>query len=297
MLNLPTDVLRSFVAVAEAGGVTAASALVGRTQPAVTQQIQKLEDLTGTALFRRAGRRLSLTDAGETLLGYARQMLLVNDEAVARLRAEDLSGAVRVGLPNDFAVSFLPEILGEFAAGHAEVRLEVNCDLSVNLLAGLAKGRHDLVIALKPETLPGAPDEISTARVWRERLVWAGPRRFRPKPDAPVPLIVYPKGCFYRARITDALDRAGQPWRVAYESPSLEGLRAAVEAGLGVTAISETTMPSALQHALHRPAAGAGLPGLADIEVGLFYRRGRLPGAGLALVNHVIEKLDAAHGS
>lgn len=294
MLNLPTDVLRSFIAVAETGGVTAAAAFVGRTQPAVTQQLQKLEEVTGAALFSRVGRRLALTEAGESLLGYARQMLLLNDEAVARLRAEDVSGAVRAGLPNDFAVSFLPEILGEFAAEHAGVRPEVACDLSVNLLAGLAKGRHDLVIALQPDTgAQGPGEEISTARVWSERLVWAAPRRYRPRPGVPVPLIVYPRGCLYRARITDALDRAGQPWRVVYESPSLEGLRAAVEAGLGVTAISENTMP----RALHRPASGAGLPGLADVEVGLFYRRGRLPDAGLPLVNHVIQKLDAAHGS
>ncbi len=290
MINLPTDVLRSFVAVAETGGVTSAGEVVGRTQPAVTQQIQKLEALTGTALFRRAGRTLVLTAAGETLLGYARQMLLLNDEALSRLADTALDGVVRVGLPNDFAVSLLPEILGAFAEAHPKVRLEVGCDLSVSLLTALARGRHDLVIALRPSDLPErVAGRIATAQVWSERLVWAGPRRFRPVPGEPVPLIVYPEGCLYRARITAALDQAGLGWRVAYESPSLEGLRAAVEAGLGVTAISERTLP----RALHRPGAGAGLPGLADVTAGLFHRPGQLEGPALALINHVIGRLDA----
>ena len=280
MITLPTELLRALVAVADAGGVTRAAEGLGRTQPAVSLQIKRLEEMVGQVLFDRANRAFGLTPAGETLTGYARRTLLLHDEAVARVMRPEPVGAVRVGLPNDFAVTLLPGILGGFAAEFPEVSLEVGCALSHLLLDALGEGDRDMVIAMT-----GGEGHPAAARMWSERLVWCGIEGAGADGGGPVPLIVYPEGCTYRKRMIDALERSGRAWRVVYTSPSLAGLTAAVQAGLGVTALSERTAPPALKRRT------AGLPPLADVSIGIYVGEG-LSDAAVRLVNFMIAALD-----
>ena len=280
MITLPTELLRALVAVADAGGVTRAAEGLGRTQPAVSLQIKRLEEMVGQVLFDRANRAFGLTPAGETLTGYARRILLLHDEAVARVMRPEPAGAIRVGLPNDFAVTLLPGILGGFAAEFPEVSLEVGCALSHSLLDALGEGDRDMVVAMT-----GGEGHPAAARMWSERLVWCGIEGAGADGGGPVPLIAYPEGCTYRKRMIDALERSGRAWRVVYTSPSLAGLTAAVQAGLGVTALSERTAPPALKRRT------AGLPPLADVSIGIYVGEG-LSDAAVRLVNFMIAALD-----
>lgn len=287
MINLPMDLLRSFVTIADIGNLTRAAERLGRSQPAVSLQLKRLEELTGVSLFDRAGRQLRLTAAGEGLIIHARQILCLNDEAVSSLQDDPVEGTIRVGLPNDFAVSYLPVILGRFAAAHPDVALDVNCAISRELLEGLDQGDYEVVIALLGDR-SGRP----AAKVWSERLVWAGGSKMARSEADPLALIAYPEGCTYRRHAIDALGRAGRAWRLAYVSPSLSGIFAAVEAGLGVTVLSESTLPPELR----RLAADEGLPGLPDVEVGLFYRPETLSQPAIRLVNFALAAMDERHG-
>lgn len=244
MKNLPMELLRTFVAVVELGGFTHAGELLGRSQPAISLQIKRLETLLAGPLFQRvAGQRLGLTETGEVLLEYARQILLLNDEVFSRLLKPKVSGCVRIGLPNEFAVSLLPEILGKFTQSHPHVTLDVKCDLSVNLLTRLEKNHEfDLVIAIRQSL---GPEPV--AKGWTEDLVWVVSPKHSVQTKTPLPLVVAPGGCTYRNRMIDMLNNAGKPWRIVYTSPNISGIQAAVLAGLGATVLARSTVPAGLQ--------------------------------------------------
>lgn len=284
MRNIPMDLLRTLATVADGGSVTRAAASLGRSQPAISLQLKRLEGIVGATLFRWDGRRLGLTDSGETLLGYARRILRLNDEAIGGFVHPPLEGHVRVGTPNDFAITFLPRILGKFAERHPGVTLEVTCDLSVNLLREFAadESRFDLVLAMQAERSAGRP-----ACEWPETLTWVVSSAHEAWARRPVPLVAYPEGCVYRHRMTQALDRAGIPWRIVFCSPSLAGLQAAIVSGLGVTVLATSTVPDGLQVA--DPVAA--LPAMAPAIVRLHQRRNRLEPAAAQLSEFLAESL------
>jgi DNA-binding transcriptional LysR family regulator len=223
-MDLPPDLLRTFVTVAELGSVTRAAERVGRTQPAVTLQLRRLEALLGRTLFVRQGRRLSLAPQGEVLLRHARAVLAANDAAVAALLAEPLSGPLRVGLVQDFADTLLPGVLARFAARHDGVRLEVTVANSAALRAGLANGALEIVMCA---ARPGEVPALATP------LRWFGAADLAARDPLPLALLEPP--CGYRDAALAALEQAGRRWRVVVTSPSLSGVRAAVAAGLGLT--------------------------------------------------------------
>ena len=225
MINLPTDVLRSFVAVAEAGSLVRATDRVFLTQSALSLQIKRLEDLIQTRLFERQGRGLVLSAAGLEVLGMARRLLEVNDAIVASLSEEPLTGPVRAGLVQDFAETLLPEVLRRFAELHPRTRLHVRVGASGELAEALRRNEIDLALCLGD---PRAPDALR-----RVRSVWIGAARLLEEEELPLALLDPP--CVFRAGTLEALERAGRRFRIAVETPSLTGLRAAVQAGLGVT--------------------------------------------------------------
>ena len=193
-------------------------------------------------MFQR-NNGLQVTEEGEVLLGFARRMLDINDSAVTRLAKSRISGQVRLGIPNDFEVSFLPRLLSQFGQAHPEVSLEVNCDLSVTLLKDFQQGHYDLVLATDSleETLqPNTEDEF------HETIVWVTNGHFDWSDQQPIPLVVYPIGCRYRQQIISKLNAAGIAWRIAYSSSSLLGIQAAIEAGLGISALAQSTVPQGL---------------------------------------------------
>lgn len=288
MKNLPTDLLRTFVTVVDEGGFSSAGGLLGRSQPAISLQIKRLQDLLGVPLLNKAGRGFALTDEGQLVLSYARSMLNLNDEVITRLTRSSVTGAVRLGVPNEFADSFLPEILGKFAQRYPEVAIEVGCELSTHLLAKLQKGEYDLVFGLhtSPPQRSGRTGTAS-AEGWTESLVWVGSPQQPLHNRTPLPLIVAPKGCVYRQRILETLEKLGRPWRIAYTSPSFGGIKAGVLAGLGVTVLAKSTVPEGIAVL----GAAEGMPELQGIRVHLHYDRVKTSEAVQALVNYMAERL------
>ncbi|WP_144636850.1 LysR family transcriptional regulator [Bordetella genomosp. 13] len=245
------DLLHSFVSVVDAGGFTRAGERVHRTQSTVSQQIRKLEAALGCALFIREGRQVRLTEDGERLLGYARRMLALSTEireAVSGARGVDM---VRVGVPDDFAVERLTGLVAGFARAHPAVRVTMRCDLSAVLSRSLERGELDLAL-FKRE--PGAGDCVAA---WPERLSWLGGLDWPHVLPDPVPLVTFPQGCMYRNRAIHTLESAGKRWRIAYESPHMGGVQAALEGGLGLGLMDRRCITPAMRtcdELLPRPA-------------------------------------------
>lgn len=258
VMNLDMDVLRTLVAAQRLGSFNRAADHIGRSQSAVSQQIHKLEEQVGAPLFHKQGRHLMLTEAGEVILGYARRILDLNDEALATVRGRAVEGLVRFGLPSDFAETWLPAALGRFNRTHPAVRIEAVVDRNRRLLEKLDQGELDLVLALGNGTRSDA--QVLATLPW----VWIGSTSAPPPlpRGAPVSLAVFEAPCFFRQRALAALDGAGLPWHIAFVSPSLHGLWAAVEAGLGVTLRTAIGLPAALRVIEDGlpPLAAPGLP-------------------------------------
>lgn len=286
--TLDMELLRTLVLVAETGSFTRAGERLRRTQSTVSLQVKRLEDAVGAALFVRGARRVHPTPEGEMLLPYARQILRLNDEALARLGDGELTGTVRLGTPEDFATTHLPEVLARFARAHPRVALEVGCDLTLNLLDRFGAGEFDLVLVKREPQGPGGG-----VPVWREPLVWAardaGVVAARADGEA-LPLVVSPHPCVYRKRAMQALDAVGRAWRVAYTSPSLAGAQAAVKAGLGVTVLPRDMVPPGLRVL----DEGDGLPALADTEIALLRAPAAVSPAAARLAGHIVGSLEKA---
>ena len=237
--NLPTDLLRTLVTVADHKSFTKAGELLGRTQPAISLQIRRLEELVGAELVSTKGRTNLLTPQGEEFVRFARQMLCLNDDMVARMQKRRAEGALRVGLPVDYAAAFFQEILTRFLREHPEVELEIVCELSRRLIERLDAGEFDVVVAMY-----NGPAPSDMAFAWAERPIWVGTPGQDLDRGKPVRLLAHNEGCEYRARMIRALDEIGRPWRIVYSSPGIGGLQNAVLSGLGITAL--TNFPNQL---------------------------------------------------
>lgn len=283
LVNLDLDLLRTFATVVETGNFTRAGRRLGRSQSAVSLQMQRLEGLLGGALLTRDPRRVVLTQRGETFLPQAHRMLRLNDEILSAALGDDLAGEVRLGAPEDFATTHLPQILGAFSRSHPKVALTVTCDLTLHLLEQLRDGALDLVLVKRE---PLGPDE--GVRVWREPLVWVAAHASVLEAASVAPLVLAPSPCVYRKRAIAALEGAGRAWRCAYTSPSLAGQHAALRAGLGVAVLPREMTPADLVIL----GEAEGLPGLADAEIALMRSRGAVPVAAERLAEFVLESLD-----
>lgn len=237
MLDL--ELLRSFVAVVEAGGFTRASERVHRTQSTVSQQIKRLEEDVGQVLLHRDGKEVRPTEAGERLLSYARRLLTLAEEARDVLGQPDGEGAIRLGIPEDFAAYRLTKLLGTFSRSHPSLRLDVRADQSKNLARDLDRGELDLALFKREAGAKGA------IAVWPERVHWVTSKSHPIDVNAPsLPLIGFPTGCLYRAGAIHALESAGRAWHMSYSSSSLAGIQAAVAAGMGLSLLSEMSIQS-----------------------------------------------------
>lgn len=280
LTNLDLDLVRTFVTIASVGNFTRAAETLRRQQSTISLQIQRLEDALGQKLIDRNPRSVRLTSEGETFLGYARRLLDLNDEVVARVNEPYIEGVVRLGTPEDFATRHLPDVLARFAQAYPAVALEVTCDLTLNLLERFRKGAFDLAL-IKRERLSDA----GGIRVWREPLVWVRADRDFWSIENPLPLVVSPSPCVYRKRATEALDRAHRPWRIAYTCGSLAGSLAAVKAGLGMTVLPKDMVPPGLHIIDGKP-----LPDLKDTEIALLQKE-RLTVPAQRLKEHVMRSL------
>ena len=270
--TLDLDLLRTFVAVVEAGGFTRAAERVHRTQSTVSQQIRKLEEDLGRRLIDRAGAVPAVTEEGEVLLGYARRLLAIAAEARGALRAPGLRPVLRLGVPEDFAGRRLSDLLSGFARACPELRLDTTSGWSVELRRLLDAGDLDLAL-IKRETDAGR----CLAR-WPERLAWVSGRDADLGAD-PVPLALFPQGCIYRSRAIAALEAQGRRWRVAFVGQGLASVQAAVASGLGIGLLPTDTV--AANHRRLGPAQGFADP--QATELALVARAGRLPDAAARL--------------
>ena len=193
--NLDMDALRSFAVGMEAGSFARAAGYLGRSTSAVSAQLKKLEEQSGTALVRRSGRGLVLTDSGETLLSYARKLLSLNDEAVVALRGHALEGWIRLGLQEDFGEVVLPQVLGRFKRAHPKVRIECRIDRRNELVRRVDGGHLDLALVWEDGSCPSA-ERIATIP-----LCWIGPVGepvWRPEDVDPLALAALEAPCLLR---------------------------------------------------------------------------------------------------
>ena len=279
LVNLDIDLLRAFVTVAETGSFTRTAALLGRTQPAVSLQIRRLEDQLRSPLLDRGGKGVGLTTEGAALLPQARRLMRLNDEIISTLGDGDLEGEVRFGAPEDIATMHLPGILGAFARSHPRIKLSVTCDYTANLLDQMSRGMLDLALIKREPVGP----ELGV-RVWGEPLVWVALDASLIE-ASPLPLIIAPAPDIYRKRALGALAEAGIGFRASYTSPSLAGQMAALRAGLGVAVLPAAMAPRDLV------VLGEPLPTLTDTEIALVSARGAGGPAGL-LAQEVLRALE-----
>lgn len=286
--NFSMDVLRSFVTGVDLGGFARAGDRLGRSASAVSLQLRKLEEQSGQALFVKQGRGLALTEAGTVLLAYARRILDLNDEAAARLDAlgAAVEGRVRVGVPEDFAESWLPALLGRFARAHPKARVELRVDRGARLMEGCADGTLDLALVWH------APEQAPAPVVAVRPIVWIAAEGYAVADGAAdgsreLPLIAFDAPCAFRSAAVAALEREGIGWRQAVMSPSVAGLWAAARAGLGVVARTTEGMPAGLQ--VLPPSAP--LPALGDVALCLHEGRDEPAPPARALRALLIEAL------
>ncbi|MBR1219889.1 LysR family transcriptional regulator [Bradyrhizobium sp. U87765 SZCCT0131] len=261
------EVLRSFVTGMELGSFAKAADRLGRSTSAVSAQIRKLEDQAGTAIFRKAGRGLALTEAGETMLSYARRLLDLNDEAAIAVQGLAAEGIIRIGMQEDFGEVLLPKVLGRFARAHPKVRIEARVGRKGELMERIGMGRLDLAVAWDDGAAPAAAYRSDIATV---PVGWIGPAdgaMSNQREAEPLPLISYDDGCWFRSIGTAALDRINQPWRVALTSASLSGIWAGVSAGLGLTVRTPLGLAAGV---CFLDASAHGLPELPSIRLALY---------------------------
>ncbi len=279
---LDSDQLRTFVAIVDAGSFTKAADVVHKTQSAVSMQIKRLEERIGRSLFERDGRHARLTEDGERVLDYARRIVRLNLECVNSFTDADLKGRVRLGVPDDYADRYLPEILARFSRSNPQAEVTVVCEPTPNLVDRLQSGDLDLAIVTHVERR--GPAEI--VRV--EQLLWVTSARHCVHEETIVPLALGRPTCVWRQSATKALERNGRAFRVLYASWNSTAVGAAVMAGLAVSVLPE----SAVRPGMRILGQSDGFPPLPTCRIGLMRAVGDVSPLVDALADHIVQSLD-----
>lgn len=263
LTNIDTQLMRSFITINDAGGFARAAEILHMTQPAISQQMRRLEELIGQPLFERHGRSMLLNMQGETLLGYARQIVALNDEAISRLSdVKRERETVILGMPEHFSDTALHLIIAEAAHQLPDIRLVVKSGMSQSLIDGLEQGKIDLALTLS-ETGGGQGQVLSQIPI-----AWISGDGYQFDNTEPVPLVLFNSQCIFRRLVIKALESASRPWRIVYESDDLAGLRAAVRANLGITALPAQQ----LARDMHMLTSAHLLPALPSSDLSLRFR-------------------------
>lgn len=281
--NLPTELLRSFVTVSDLGGYTKAGEVLHRTQPAISLQMRRLEQIVGAKLLVHDGKRMHLTEAGEQLSIYARQILHLNDDAISHFHPKSIHGAIRVGLPSDYAVSFLQETVFKFGRDNPNVELEICCDLSRNLLEQLHADQLSLVVGHISENY-----RQYLVHSWEDQPIWVAGTNFQMSKRKPLPLVAHPGNCEYKKRMTEALGKTKRKWQMTYTSPDISGIQYAIESGLGISVITNATITPSMR--ILNP--GDGVPEVENIKIGLFYKLPKTSEPGHELASQLLESIE-----
>src|SRR5262245_61166248 len=272
---LDPELLKAFVAVADQRSFTRAATQLNRTQSAVSMQIKRLEDRLDVTLFHRTKANVELSPAGEGLLGYARRILSLNDEAVARLREHKVEGIVRLGVMDDYGAAILPPLLAGFMAGYPLIQVQMETGLTLTMPARLGQA-FDVVIAMHS----AGSGEGEFLR--REQAVWAASAHHAIEKQDPLPVALYPQGCLFRKWAMEALDNAKRRWRLAFVSHSLAAAESIAAQGLAVTVVKAGTFPPRLRALSEQD----GLPRLPAADICL-HRAAKLSRAAALLADHL----------
>lgn len=269
MQNIPTELLRAFIAVIDLKGFTRAGVHLGRSQPAISLQIKRLQDLVGAPLFGRENGGQTVTDTGRVVEAYARRILSLNDELVTKLTSREFTSTIRIGMAHEFAEYLLAKLLNRIGPRRRRLNLEVTRNSSSRLLASLREGSLDLVCAVAE-----AADSDDLSVHWSEPLAWIGLPELFTEASRPLPLVVYPEGCYFRSEMMRALARIKRTYEIVYTGESLSSLTAAWRSGFGVTALPVRS----LEDDDRRRFAGDshGLPKLTDLASGIYVARSPL---------------------
>lgn len=238
--DLQIDWLKCFVTVVDAGSLSNAAPEVHRSQSAVSMQLKKLEAAMGCQLLVRGPRQHQLTSEGQILLGYARRILDLHAEAQAVFHGEELTGRVRLGVPDDYAAKYLTPVLKRFAPRHGAVEIELSCEQSTSLIPRVERGDLDLALVSRDHPRCGT-------LLFHEPMVWVGSPQFDAWRRDPLPIAVYENTSLARRSAINSLALQGRRYRVVYNSSSLAGQIAAVESGLAVAVLTQCSAPAHLE--------------------------------------------------
>jgi len=259
MRNLDITTLRSFVAVADSGGVTRAAGFLHLTQSAVSMQLKRLEEMLDLPLLDRSGRTIALTASGEQLLVYARRMLALNDEVIGRLTHQAFEGQITLGVPHDVVYPAVPQVLKQFHAAFPRVKIQLEASYTRTLKEQFAKGDCDVIVTTETGVDQGG-EVLAT-----KPLVWVGAPGGTAWRQRPLQL-AFCRYCVFRAHIVAALDAEGIAWEMSVDTESDRTIEAAVSADLAVHAMIEGTQPPYLEIVDH----GGALPDLPVQQINLY---------------------------
>lgn len=279
---LDLDLLKTFVAVVETGSFSNAAPRIGRSQSAVSMQIQRLEQAVGKQLLIRGQKSVVPNAPGMDFLVHARRLLKLSDEAWASVTRPEETGCVRLGVPDDYAAFLLPPVLASFGTEYPLVTVELVCEPSTALSKAIDEGRIDLAIVTR---LPGQPVEI----LRRERFVWVASSSHVAWEKDPLPIALFEPGCAARMNVLKALAGSERAYRCIYSSASLLGLIAIVQAGLAIAGLALCSVPPSLQIIGEKE----GLPALEELEISIL----RNPASRIVAVDRLFEFLDHALSS
>ncbi|MDZ5602026.1 LysR substrate-binding domain-containing protein [Pseudomonas sp. RP23018S] len=257
--DLQIDWLKCFVAVVDAGSLSGAAPQVYRSQSAVSMQIKKLERAVGRQLLIRDARQQQLTPDGQTLLGYARRILDLHADAQAAFQGHELTGQIKLGVPDDYAEKYLTPALKRFAPRHGAVEIVLHCEQSTSLIPRVQSGELDLAIVSRDNPKRGT-------LLFHEPMVWVGSRDFDVWRKDPLPIATYESASLARSSALNSLALQGRRYKIVYNSSSLAGQIAAVESGLAVAVLTRCSTPEHLQVL----GAAHGLGPLAPMEVAVY---------------------------
>lgn len=263
-LPLDSDLLRTFLAVLDAGSISAGAERIGRSQSAASLQIKRLEEIIGHTLFDRHGRGIALTPLGEELRDIAQHVVDLLDASLGHLRSEEIAGSLRVGIPDEYGPDVLPAVLASYARHHPNVEVSVRCASSAEFPVLIDRSEldmavHDVAMAKKRQKI-----------LRRQPTVWATSSRHRPDKKSPLPIAVFDRECWWREAAIGALKRQKMEFRIVYESESVAGITAAIESGMAIGAIAL----SSLRQDFDELSASDGFPKLPQSTLVLETRKG-----------------------